>query len=53
MVMLTLILINVQYLQNAAFSFGKGLSGQNHFLSDSHHPIEKYPPGKFPISPTP
>ena len=36
---LLLILINVQYLQNVVFSFDKGLSGQIHSLSDSHHPI--------------
>ena len=48
-VMLILILINVQYLQNVVFSFGKGLSGKNHSLSDSHHPVEKSPPDKFTI----
>ena len=47
--MLILILINVQYLQNVVFSFGKGLSGKNHSLSDSHHPVEKFPPDKFTI----
>ena len=41
--MLILILINVQYLQNVVFSFEKGLSGQNHALSDSRHPTEKFP----------
>ena len=44
-----LILINVQYFQNVVFSFEKGLSGQNHSLSDSQHPIEKFSPGKFHI----
>ena len=34
--MLVLILINIQYLQNVVFSFEKGLSGQNHSLSDPH-----------------
>ena len=42
-VMVILILINVQYLQNVVFSFEKGLSGQNHALSDSRHPTEKFP----------
>ena len=32
---------HVQYLQIVVFSFEKGLSGQNHSLSDSHHAIEK------------
>ena len=35
-----LILIGVQYLQNVAFSFKKGLNGQNHFSSDSHRLIK-------------
>ena len=49
-VVLILILIDVQYLQNVVFRFKKGLNGQNHSLSDSHHPIKKYPPaGKFLI----
>ena len=52
-VMLILILINVQLLQNVVFNFEKDLSGQNHSFSDSHHPIEEYPPGKFPIPPYP
>ena len=47
--MLILILINVQYLQNVVFSFEKGLSGQNHSLSDSYHPIEKSPKENFPF----
>ena len=51
-VMLLFILINVQYLQNVVFSFEKGLSGQNHSLSDSHHLIEKSPLANFP-SPSP
>ena len=37
--MLILILIDVQYSQDAVFSFEKGLNGQ------------KYPPAKFPIYP--
>ena len=51
-VTLLFILINVQYLQNVVFSFEKGLSGQNHSLSDSHHLIEKSPLANFP-SPSP
>ena len=50
--MLLFILINVQYLQNVVFSFEKGLSGQNHSLSDSHHLIEKSPLANF-SSPSP
>ena len=41
--MLILILIDVQYLQNVVFSFGKGSNGQNHSSSDSHHHNEKIP----------
>ena len=33
--------MNVHYLQNTVFSF-EGSDGQNHSLSDSHHP-------RFPI----
>ena len=40
--MLILILFNIQNLQSVAFSFEKGSSGQNHFLSASHQPIEKF-----------
>ena len=48
--MLILILIDVQYLQNVAFSFEKGLNGQMYFFLDSNFPIKKYPlPAKFPI----
>ena len=51
-VMLTLILIDVQYSQKAVFSFEKGLNCQNHSLSGSHHPVEKLlPPGKISDSP--
>ena len=50
--MLILILINVQYLQNVAFSFEKGWNGQIHSFLDSHHPIKKNPPpAKFLILP--
>ena len=41
--MLILILIDVQYLQKAVFSFEKGSNDQNHF-SDSHHPVKKFSP---------
>ena len=47
--MLILILINAQCLQNVVFSFEKGLSGQNHSLSDEKLSDRKIPPGKFPI----
>ena len=33
------------------FSFKKGLNGQNHSSSDSHHHIKIPLPAKFPISP--
>ena len=36
-----LILINVQYLQIAVFSFEKGLNGQKHSSSDSHQPAKQ------------
>ena len=41
--MLILILMNVRYLQNVAASFEKGSNGQNHSLSDSHHPTKIHP----------
>ena len=49
--MLILILIKAQYSQKAAFSFEKGLKGQNHSSSGSHHPIKKLPKQNF-LSPT-
>ena len=49
--MLILILVNVQYLQNVVFSFEKGSSCQNHFVSDSHQPVEKFPLVNFPSPP--
>ena len=53
-VMLTLILIDVQYSQKAVFSFEKGLNCQNHSLSGSHHPVKKLlPPSKISDSPPP
>ena len=42
--LLILILIDVKYLQNIVFSFEKGLNGQNHSSSGSHHPVKKFPP---------
>ena len=41
--MLILILIDVQYSQNAAFSFEKFSNRQNHSSSDSHHLVKKSP----------
>ena len=46
-----LILIGVQYSQNAAFSFEKGSNCQNHFSSGSHHLVKNPPSAKFLISP--
>ena len=46
-VKLTLILINVQYLQNAVFSFEKDSNGQNHSSSNAHHPTKKSFPSKI------
>ena len=40
--MLILIFIEVQYSQNAVFSFEKGLNCQNHFSSGSHHLVQKF-----------
>ena len=48
-VILILILIDVQYLQNIAFSFEKSLNGQNHSSAHSEHPIKNPPAAKFPI----
>ena len=48
-VKLILFLINDQYLQNVAFSFEKGSSGQNHSLSDFH---KKIPPRLISHPPT-
>ena len=42
-VMLILILIDVQYSQNAVFSFEKGSNCQNHSSSGSHHPVKNSP----------
>ena len=45
--MLILILIDVQYSQNAVFSFEKSSNRQNHSSSDSHHLVKKIPPAVF------
>ena len=45
--MLILILIDVQYLQKAVFSFEKGSNGQNHSSSGFHHPVKKFPPAIY------
>ena len=50
-VTLILILIDVQYSQNAVFTFGKDLNHQNHSSSGSHHQVEKSPPSKISDSP--
>ena len=42
-IMLILILIDVQYLQNAVFSFEKFSNRQNHSSSDPHHLVKKSP----------
>ena len=46
-----LILTEVQYLQNIAFSFEKGSKGQKHSSSDPQHPIKKSL-NPIPISPS-
>ena len=47
--MLILISIDVQYLQNAVFSFDEGSNGQNHSSLSSRQLVEKFPPAKLPI----
>ena len=42
-IMLILILIDVQYSQNAVFSFEKFSNRQNHSSSGSHHLVKKSP----------
>ena len=49
--MLILILIDVQYSQEAVFSFEKGFNGQSHSSSGSHHPVKNSTPVKFPMPP--
>ena len=41
--MLILVLIDVQYSQNAVFSFEKDSNCQNHSSTGSHHPVKKSP----------
>ena len=45
--MLILILIDIQYSQNAVFSFEKFSSRQNHSSSGSHRLAKKIPPAVF------
>ena len=45
--MLIVILIDVQYLQKAVFSFEKRSNGQNYSSSGSYHPIKKSPQQNF------
>ena len=49
--MLNLILINVQYLPKAVFSFEKGSNGQKCSSSSPNHAIPLLRSPKFPISP--
>ena len=52
--MLKLILIDVQYLQKAVFSFEKGSNHQNHSSSGSNHPVkDPRPPAPPPPPPPP
>ena len=50
--MLIYISINVPNLQNIVVCFEIGFNDQNISLSDYHHSIRKFPPSKFPVSPT-
>ena len=45
--MLILILFDVQYSQEAVFSFEEGLNCQNHFSSGSTHPVKTIPPSQI------
>ena len=45
--MLMLILIDVQYSQNAVFGFEKFSNRQNHSSSGSHHLVKKITPAVF------
>ena len=47
-IMLSLILVDVEYLQNVVFSFEKALNGQNHLSPDSH---ENPPQAEFRFPP--
>ena len=44
--MLILILVDVQYLQNAVFSLERGSNGQIHNSSGPYHPLKKIPSAK-------
>ena len=45
--MLILILVDVQYSQNAVFSFEKFSNRQNHPSSGFQHLVKKFPPAVF------
>ena len=45
--MLIFILVDIQYLQNAAFCFEKGSNGQNHSPSDSYPPNKHFSHSKI------
>ena len=49
--MLILILIEVQYLQKAVFTFEKGSNCQNHSSSSSRRLVKRSPPVNIPIPP--
>ena len=49
--MLILILIEVQYLHKAVFTFEKGSNCQNHSSSSSCHLAKRSPPVNIPILP--
>ena len=51
--MLILILIDVQYLQKAAFNFEKGSNSQNHSSSGSYHLVKNFLTSKISNSPIP
>ena len=51
-VVLILILIDVKYLQNVAFSFKNGSNGQTQSSPNIHHQMNKFHPAKFPIAET-
>ena len=50
--MLTLILIDDEFVQNVVLSLEKSATGQNHSSSDSHHSTKKIPQQNFPFPPT-
>ena len=51
--MVILILINVQYLQNAVFKFEKGLNHLNPSFSGSQHPLKNFPQQNCSFLPMP